>query len=101
MQAAFAAHIPGSIVIDEHSTATLAATSGEAIITARTLKAIYGNVEIRVTISRVAGREASRQTVRLTHAGYVLDFDFIGYYPPTASQLRALADDPRLVAPTA
>jgi len=55
---------------------------------------------VTVTPARATTRHRRPSIHRIAHAGYVIDFRFVGYYPPPSAQLRALADDARLVSLT-
>lgn len=96
---AFAATIPGSMAVSEH-TATQRAAGGRLVVERRVIQAVSGNVEITLTIARSTSHPAApgRHVTRLANHGYVFDFSFTGFYPPTRSQLRELSVDARLVS---
>ena len=94
--ALFAEHLPGSVVVDEHSVSSAHGTVH--VLRLRALRAVYGNVVITMTIGPAATTAPQPQGVHIVHDGYLIDFSFAGYYPPTQPQLQALADDPRLIS---
>lgn len=96
---AFAATIPGSMTVSEH-TATQRAVGGRLVVERRVIQAVSGNVEITLTIARSTDSPGApgRHVTRLENHGYVFDFSFTGFYPPTRRQLRELSVDARLVS---
>jgi hypothetical protein len=95
IRAAFADHLPGSVVLVED---TLAGHGSVQTLRLRALRAVYGNVVIIVTIQLASAAAPETADVRIVHLGYQIDFTFVGYYPPTTSELKALADDSRLIS---
>jgi hypothetical protein len=96
IRAVFAEHLPGSVVVDEHTL-----SRDGLLLSSRTLHAVYGNVIITVTIGPASPAALQSRGVHVERDGYLVDFRFVGYYPPTAGELRALANDPRLTSPQA
>jgi hypothetical protein len=96
---AFTADVPGSMPVFE-STSTQRLAGGTVVVSRRTVQAVSGNVEITVSIVRSPGQSAAPRAhvTRLAHAGYVFDFRFSGFYPPSAAELRRLSADSRLTS---
>ena len=65
----------------------------------RTISAVTGNVEMKVTIAR-RGTAATRAGAgrEIAAHGYDFTFSFVGFYPPSRAMLHALVADPRLVS---
>jgi len=95
IRAVFAEDLPGSVVMDEN---TVVAHRGVHNLRSRTLRVVYGNVVMTVTISAEPRTVPPPHATYIDHDGYLIDFTFVGYYPPTPGQIRALATDPRLVS---
>lgn len=95
---AFTQDVPGSIVISEHTVSER--VGGDLTVRRRLVHAVSGNVDMVVSIMRadLAAHHRRRPDDQLVRHGYVIDFGFVGYYPPSRAQLRALADDTRLVS---
>ena len=95
--AAFTQDVPGSIVISEHTVSER--VRGDVEVRRRLIHAVSGNVDMVVNIMRAnAANQRRRPAAQLVRHGYVIDFGFVGYYPPNRAQLRTLADDSRLVS---
>lgn len=96
---AFARHLPGSIVVSEH---TVNGRIGRRhpVVRQRIVHAVSGNVEITVRVAQSDGSVIPQRpaTTRIAHDGYVIDFSFAGFYPPPRAQLRELADDHRIIS---
>lgn len=99
IRSVFARHLPGSIVVSEH-TVSGRANGSDTVVQHRVVRAVSGNVEIKVTIAHSADgtMPLSRLPSRIAHDGYVIGFRFAGFYPPSHGQLRELADDRRLIS---
>jgi hypothetical protein len=95
---AFAKHVPGSIVVSERT--VYGRVRGDLVMRRRLVNAVSGNVEMKVAIARagVATHRLGRPARQIAHHGYVIDFSFVGFYPPPTPSLRALADDTRLIS---
>lgn len=92
----FAKHLPGSIVVSEHTVTTRSA-AGSAVLK-RQVHVVIGDVYIKVTVTRGGSRQHTGRDRVFAHRGYVVHYGFVGYYPPSNAQLHALANDPRLIS---
>ena len=90
---AFAADIPGAVVISEHTSLT---NRGREL-RLRAIRAVSGNVVLDVVVGRPTNRRPSHAT-RIMQGSYAVTIKSTGYYAPTRKQLRRLAEDRRLTA---
>jgi hypothetical protein len=90
---AFAAHIPGSAVISEHTSLT---NRGQEL-RSRVIRALSGNAALEVVISRPT-RPLPSHATRIMQGSYAITIRSTGYYAPTRKQLHRLAADHRLTA---
>ena len=100
LNAAFAAHLPGAVLTDEATVLNLDHPHGIATFAFRDLRAVYGNVKIKLQIVPVDSALVKAPALRLRHGGYAFDFSFNGgALPPGGVRLlRGLVADARLVA---
>jgi len=95
--AAFANHIPGSVVLFEHTASQQ--VGGAVFVQRRLVRAVTGNVVMTLAITKAGvASHRLRSARRVRRRGYDFDFRFHGFYPPPTRRLRALADDPRLTS---
>ena len=90
---AFAAHIPGAVVISEHTSLT---NRGREL-RSRAIRAVSGNVTLDVVIAPATDRSPAHAT-RIMQGSYAITIRSTGYYAPTRKQLHRLAKDRRLTA---
>ena len=97
--AAFQDDLPGAVVMDETTDLTSIMLRSHQALQTRLIHVLYGNVLITIVIEpRAYSAPPGTSTIRYTPDGYQIDFSFNGYYPPTGSQIHALANDARLIS---